>query len=1179
MKLTYEKYLELIPESTKKFVEATLPYLWIYVKRGKKIKLKNTESCYTDGKMPLTISALLGASTDPEVKSFFESKDFNPSRINISPEELPKLTLEDKKEIFEQSQELFTPYVDKTKYSTIQPIDIINHALTLDDRSYQFNEMLKYIGVNQTLKESVSSSVKRTRLEQELALERELFDRLPISTINFLETASRIRTLIINQFQNNGLKDQELLKNDETYIVPISLLLALYEYEGQEKTEIVNYFKSKGITLDAIRRNLTGLTTQDIKYTSRNLEAINQLYKRYWTTGANEGKNEEEIQVVDILNNVLDRNFTGVITIDKLFEKLGTSTDEFDNLKQNIESELNRRKIEDEINYAKNFYKDLRRDTKDFVNLTTKTYQLLLKKMQEGKHNTDILNCEDDADTLALYIASHFYNTDFEKFYVAHGVTFDKVMQLLGLKITREEIEQEELNQKIAVDRFKRFVTSGVNTNKRAENISVNDVAYNLCNRDFNKSMIMENIFEEIRRDIDLPANFMSTVEKFFKEQEESRKRRLTEEYFSDKSNEVYDFLERTCRAYATIKAQIKNDRFQEDELIPIALLYATLETETEIKALYEYMGISKQTLDSHLNINFNRYMQGSFDIDLILNKIAPYIEKVQPKEQKEPLKVETIAENIFTSKRPKSLQLSRLLSKFALSYESFDDLSLPRNKMAEAKAEEATEEEAKKFLVGCSNNAIETIKDATKIYQVLIETTNEDMAKLTPTDIEDISILLSILNRTDLESYHYFRKYNVNEQAIINLLNLPKDLRSKADDKKYSAKSFLSHFKEYGNNNARNNLTPNDILNKLLEKNSSKIKASLEALGVEYDIFTRECYTRKDYESTLSIDDRCKMLDRTITPDINPSTTTSIITYGNDLTGHTSFINEHCTELVLRDQNQEATETIQGVLAKVYEKTSVPTREQTWLEKLLGTEVETKEEVKINGYAISDLKAVVSRYITPLYDDIKTFDSLVKYLEIYRKKVLEHRDKAEQMLEQLTEEEQTIDEDDIERKLRVGTYKRAVSAKKESFELTDHLIKQYIYKTYLVIQNNLVTITGLEMSRDVLIPLLEAEVMLGNSLQNQSEGATVTEHVIKLLEDVVKRNVAGIEQSLSAVKKSGIPEDTLSVLSQDVAKYLLQIGETQDPNTIEIKSIPQPTSETPMQKVYTFPTNQDGKK
>jgi len=1163
--------MKLVPENTKKMVEKILPYLWVYVKKRKKIKLKNEETCYSEGKAQILVGTLLGAAEQSEYRSLFERNGFYPTRLTVSEEDLPELTEKEKKEIFENCASLFTPYPDITKYKTIQPSDIVSEALSLED-DYSFRKALTYLNIGSDLINEVEEIKKEEHRKQELKLEKELFQQLPVSTINFLETASKIRTEMIGNFENGSLSDQELLKYDDSYLVPLSLLLAIFEYEGNDCEEVKSYFKSKNITLDSIRKALNNISRPYIGEIRSNLESIAELYKRYVTAGVNENKPEETIEVADILNNVLDRDFTGVVLVDGIFEKCGTSTKEFKDIKTEIEEEMARKKVEEELNYAKNFYKELKRDTKDFVNFTTQTYQLLLRKMEEGKHNQEILNCEDDADTLALYIASHFYNTDFETFFVDNGVTFEKVMGLLNISISREEIEQEKLNQKVAVDRFKRFVTSGVNSNKRSENILINDVAHNLCNRSFNNSMIMENVFEEIRRDIDLPADFSSVLEKHFQEKEERRKKQLIQAFFKDKDPKIYDYLEKTCKAYKTLEYLDVDRKVEEDDLVLLSLLYAVFMSEGEPEKLYEQIGLTQSRLDSYFSINFNRYLRGELDIDLIVNKIVPYINQTYEEETQKELTVEEITENIFNAKRPKSLQINRMLDRFNLTYDSFTDFTKIREELKKKQEEEKKNEEVSNLLTGCAGNRRDVLKMSTRIFRVLEDTESEHLKKLSREEKINLSLLLSILKSKKEETNKYFDKYDIREESIMNLLDFPEDFKQKVNETKFNAEVFLNYFKRFGRESSSQSATSYELLKELFEKNSPFLKEVMASLGVDYEVLKTEIITNRDFEETLSIDDRSTLLEAMQTKELSPQNTTDIVMYGNDLSKHTTFINNQCPELVLKSYEDSATEGIQEVLSNIYEKTQVPTRPQTFFEKLMGVQVEAKEEVKINGRAISELKSVVSNYITPLYEDIRTFDSLVKYLGIYRKKVNEHQEKAESKLTLLREELKNTSEEDFEKILRLQTYVKAIEAKRDSFVLTDQLVKQYIYKAYLVMQNDLVTLTGLEMSRDALIPLLEAEVVLGNGIMNQTSGAKVTESIVNLLGEVVKKNAVGIEASLEAVKATGIPEAQLSRISQDVTNYLGQLSTTTNPNTITLEALPlQTPQDTEDNKVYMY--------
>lgn len=1159
MKLSYEEFMSIVPEETKKMVNNILPYLWIYLKRNKRIKVKNKEAynpSIINKKMQMTIATLLGACEDQETKSIVEGNSFISSKIQLSTEDYPVLTELEKKEIFEQASELFFIFDDETKYATIQPIDILKNVFTLEYNNYYYNDFLSYIGVNSELISSLEKIKTNVHREIELKLEKQLFSHLPVSTINYIETASKIRDIIVNAFSKSNMKEQELLKYDDSYIVPISLLFALFEYEGIEKNEIVNYFKSKGISFETIRKHINGFSLQNVKSSNRNLESVDQLYKKYWLSGINQDVKEEDIQVVNILENVLNRDFTGVVVIDKLFEKLGTTTEEFSNLKENVDDEISRKKIEEETNYAKNFYKELKRDTKDFINFATQTYQLLLKKMAEGKHNTDILNCENDADTLALYIASHFYNTDFETFYVEHGVTFDKVMKLLGITITKEEIEKETLNQKLVVDVFKNFVTSGVNVNKRKDTIVINDIVRNLCNRDFNKSMIMENIFEEIRRDIDLPANFMNDLDRYLEQKESERKRLLTEKYFDNKSTDIYYFLEKVCKAYTTLSDFTMKIKLQDEEIVTLSFLYALFDTECETRDLFQHMGLTKSSVNRYLGIDYNRYYKGEFDIDLIISKFEPFIKQISH-DDKTDITIKDICESIFSSQRTRTLELSKLLNHFNLSYDDFKDLSDDKANMEKDMKDKLLSDKADK-LMNCFNTySVELINEAVKILQALEEESSDKIKSLTSTELADLAMLLSILGKTNYESYHFFNKYHITRKDVLNLFEISNDFEGKVYDKKYDFKYFLNYYQEYSSTTAQRFFTPNDLLGRLLNKNSNVVNNSLQSLGLNTTIFTRECLSGKDYESTLTIDDRCKLLDETVTEEIHIDNTTSILTYGNSLANHTNFINDSCTDLSLNDANQNATKSIQSILDKVYSKRQVPIRKQTWFEKMMGIEVETSEEIDINASAIKELKSIVSNHLAPIYADINTFDSLVKYLEIYRKKVIEHRNMADEKLLQLNEQKKKLSEDDFGEILRLDTYIKALEAKRKGFALTEELVKQYIYKAYLLMQNELVTITGLEISIDVLIPLLEAELLVGNGIENQVKGAKVTANIVKLLGEIVNRNTEGIRQGLDSIKGSGISEEVLASLNKNITLYLNELNNIKDPNSVKVQELP----------------------
>lgn len=1171
MKMTYKEYLDIVPKETKKLVNNSLPYLWFYLIKGNNIEYSYGAPFYTirvgdlrDAKM--TAALLLGASKDLEMRAIFEKHNFFPKKISNYGASF-ELTDEEKKITFERSLEIFTPYIDITKYRTIQPIDIINNAINYDKYGNGVEEVLKYLNVTYPLRNEITILMKDEHKKQELEIERRLFNNLSASVINYLETASKIRTLFINKmeygdvFENANFLKNNLLKNDDTHIVPISLLLGIYKYEGLYKKEIEEYFESKGVTYNSIKKYLKFDLLDGFNKIERNMEAIDELYKKYLVTDERDKEKEEDITVLDIINNLLDRNFIETVVIDRLFEKIGISAEDFKNFKDDIKNIIARKKEYEEFNYANSFYKDLRKDTKEFISFTTKAYQLLLKKMQCETHNKELLNCEDDADTLALYIASHYFNTDFEKFYVDYGVTFEKVMQLLNLSITKEEIDKEELNKRTVVDRLGRFVMSGVNSDKKQGDIYINDVAYNLCSRDFNKSMIMENIFEEIRRDIDLPEDFKSVIEEHFEEKEKLRKNNLIEGYFRDKPSNIYKYLENVCKAYKTLEYLKIGSKYNKDELTALSLLYGVFISLPDISELYGEIGLTEDKVDKYLKIEFHKKLRGELDIDLIINQIDPYINACFVKNLNEELTLEKITENIFTSKRQKSFKLSQLLDYCNLSYSSFDDFTDVKKKVAERHEKERIKEETDRILKQHSYHEVLVIRGASMIYQVLEDVEIGHIKRLTSKEKENISMLLSILREESGKKCDLLDKYGMNYCDMVNILGLPENFYGMVNSQCFNPKVFLEHFKEYGTLTINNVSYLYGLFRNLLKKDSDIIINSLETLGVDYKAFKFEIFTGKDYESTLTIDDRSALLKDVETKDLFVSDMSNIVVYGNELSTHTKFINDKCTQLVFKGENSESLKNIQEVLRKIYEKKSLPTRNRTLFEKLMGVEIESKEEIKINGTSISELKSVISNYINPLYEDIKMFDSLVKYLEIYRRKVKEHEDKVNEKLSLLELELKNTTEDNFEKLLRLQTYIKAVEAKRDSFALTEQLVKQYIYKAYIVMQNNLVTLSGLEISRDALIPLLEAEVILGSSIPNQVNGAKVTESVVNLLSEIVAKNANGIRVGVEAIKSSGVSEDKLLRISHDVTKYLSQLDNLSASDTVILEELPLQTS------------------
>ena len=184
-------------------------------------------------------------------------------------------------------------------------------------------------------------------------------------------------------------------------------------------------------------------------------------------------------------------------------------------------------------------------------------------------------------------------------------------------------------------------------------------------------------------------------------------------------------------------------------------------------------------------------------------------------------------------------------------------------------------------------------------------------------------------------------------------------------------------------------------------------------------------------------------------------------------------------------------------------------------------------------------------------------FESLAEYMEVYRRKNLEYLDRVNKALEMFREKHASIDENDIIQKFKFDTYIKALEAKRESFLVTDQLIKNYIYSVYVLIQGDLITITGLEMSRDTLIPLIGAGQLIGSGIENQKVGINANKFVMSLLGNVVSKNNEGMKQNLEDLKLLGVSDERLLQISTDVNNYIEQITSARKIELPETQALP----------------------
>lgn len=279
---SYEEFLKLVPKETKEFINYALPYLNYYSVESRYLEFRKTDS-YTSNYYSKFFFLMLYAMTkNPTYESYFSKYGFDRERIKVNKEKvIPLINIED---LYTSLGSIIPIYEDLTKYELLTPIDIF---LPILDNYKQkcnqdiFEELFVRNNGFSNFKDDLISLNKKIKETQEKELEHKLYGNLPISVISYLETASKIRTLLYKKLSNDK-KDIYMKKEED--IIPLSLLLAtffykdtlIYEEENiSEQSILKGLFTSKGLTEDKILQSLTiSINPKEVLECPKNLIAI-----------------------------------------------------------------------------------------------------------------------------------------------------------------------------------------------------------------------------------------------------------------------------------------------------------------------------------------------------------------------------------------------------------------------------------------------------------------------------------------------------------------------------------------------------------------------------------------------------------------------------------------------------------------------------------------------------------------------------------------------------------------------------------------------------------------------------------------------------------------------------------------------------------------------------------------
>lgn len=1160
--LDYQEFIKLIPKETKEFIEFLLPCLEEYLKL-KELKFKKTSNFTTSTVSISLFVALFSLAQNPEYENLLSKFGFDKDRVKVN---LEKIVFNKNVEKTYLKLSSYIPsYVDKSKYETLFPIDILLPILKQYDQNCSktiFNELFENCKGISAFNDSLSKYNEEKKMILYQKLEKEIYGDLPISVIDYLETATKIREKLLE----SKISENSIFQKSDKDIVPLSLFLAIYYYKDipvyveeniGEQNAIKEILKLKEIALDKILSNLNiTIDTQKIKEMSGNVIAIKNLYQEYWKEGVNKEKKSRKITVSSILENTLERNFTNSLVMEKLLARMNCYIGNISPIHNYALEYMEVLRRNYSLQYVKDFYKDLSLEVKNFIDFTAKTYLLILEQMKEKKHNSKVLIDEDDADTLALLMANYYFKGDVSEFFNSYGISLNKIFSFLGLEITKKKIEQVELNQKVLVDRYKRFVYDGLNRNKSARNITISDISHNLCNREFNRSMIVESIFREFRQDIELKNDFLNQLEKYLEEKEELRKMTLAQKLFHDMPVDSIEYLENVSVIHSYLEKNLTG--WMEEDIKVLSLLLGIFHSNNSVKSFLENKSFSKEKICKFLGVSSSSLPKNSLnaDIDLLTQEYGVYIFGGKNKNlQRNELTIPHIAQNIFTKEINNSVSFSKLLASFNTSY---DDLLDFDNKYQEYKIKsqvEKQENEANQTLSKYPNSVVTYLQSVFRIHQRILDSVNEkEESSNILSNEEDILELSMILGLFVVEnkSRAFFEKNNITLDYILKESGFDHSLLENLSNVSIQYLKFLKLYSRYLDGDQYVGYrTISDFAKRIFDNkrnDSLFLEEICSRIGTNYEILKEEIWTEKDYVLSLSVDDRISILENTELDSLNIEDILSILHFGNSLSIHSKYIFDEFPKLVLNDSTGHSLEVVHSLVGRIYEE-QISDSKKGFLAKLFKrkTKNETNNLV-LNPFVVQQLKSTINENIEALSKELLGYDVIRKYIEVYLIKNRSYYLVAYDKMQALKIELEKLDpnkDDEYSKFLLFNSRLQNINDKVNRFADTNQLMKQELLKVHQAMANHFISINALEMTRDNLFPLIGTELAINKGRNTENCSLQLSQGVIQLFQSILTKNVEGAVTNMEQLKNASIPSDIFNILNKDIEVYLQNLNQT----------------------------------
>ncbi len=1121
--LTLDEFMSLIPNETKNYVKSLFGYLYyedyiqlpnrnLIINELDKLLYKALKTYYTSSGSGKNVLNALGYT----------------SNVSLDHTSVGSETSE---RLFATYYNALTPLKEKEEYLLLTPEDIINNIYNGMKKSYIDFETFQLIPGDE---DKFFKRIYECSITKKESLRSEYINSFnknySISVINYYQMVGKIY-LYLNKHKEKIIEiasSSEDLKN-------LSMLIAVFYYEHvsvygdsyHEQNIILDYFASKGFTKEQLTQNL-GLDFSRDKLDKYDPTLI--LTKEFSNIHVRD-VSKDNLTVGLLVNKVINEGIGTNISVKRLLGSCNLTISDISKVQEELKqkkSELNDTSIED-------LYKGLMPNVISYLKRLSQIYTYLLSK-QEQLDKT-IITEQQDLYVLSILLSSYEFKSQYNDFFVENGLFLDKVLELVNLP--KKEVYKKELNNTTPnekeITKYARLITSGINYEKSKDSITVESILMNTTDKSRTKTMLLQKLYKTITSN-PLDGNFENQIKNYFHKKEETRKREKTENLLSNVSIDVFNFLKVVCSYYIILK----NKKLDAKDHEQLSIIFAASRYKKEMEKYLDDLGMTRKSLSNAFNVEFS-YQDKTFDIDIIDEYFRPYIFDRKP----EDITIYSIFENAFNPSLTNTLNLRRVLFKYGKNPEDFIGIEEKINEMKKKELQKNKEEKVQSLWNRLDDQVRRIMEDTIRIQNYTNTHKIDSNIVKTENDYQELSVLIAIF-LNDANYIPFFTHNGVSLEEILLKVGIPKqDLLASLNGEVDNSK-ILSYEKYLKNGYNKTDLGA--LITALFndEINDSKVLETITALlGNNYSYLVEEVTNKKERELTPT--EGIVVLKKEPVMEISDSSLSSIVDYGTSISKHSKYINDALHELVFSDTLEHSLDGINALLGEVSYEEHVESQErQSFFERLFYTPEPPKVIKKYNPNKIGDLQIQVDEQIQILTKELKGYEFIKKYIELYLKKLSEHLSYLKKYYQSLNMEELDDSMSEIDRftkTLDQNSVREILLDKITTFETMILLMKQELISVHRSIISHFITINSLQTSKSAILPLLATEIAINVGNKSEGEALELTGNLISLLDSVVNKNAEATRQNLEKLRLTSLSDENFQSMHTSIEAYLKSLN------------------------------------